>query len=98
MKPFQSILADIDAMVPAHPALERAIRLARASGARLTITDVMTVPAYARRYLPPAMEEEMITRRGQQLTRIAHTVTDVRTEAKLLAGRPATAAASTSSG
>jgi nucleotide-binding universal stress UspA family protein len=69
MDPFKSILVDIDAAVPAHPALERAIRLARASGATVTITDVMTVPAYARRYLPADVEEEMVTRRRQQLAR-----------------------------
>lgn len=90
MNPFKSILVDIDAAAPAHPALERAIRLARASGARLTITDVMTIPPYARRYLPADVEEEMVSRRRQQLTRIAHAVTGVPTEARLLVGRPAT--------
>jgi nucleotide-binding universal stress UspA family protein len=90
MEPFKSILVDIDATVPAHPALARAIRLARSSGARLTITDVMTVPAYARRYLPADIEEEMVSRRRQQLARIAQTVTDIQVEAKLLVGRPAT--------
>ncbi len=91
MDAFKSILVDIDATVPAHPALERAVRLARACGARLTITDVMTVPAYARRYLPADVEEEMVTRRRQQLGRIADAVTDVPTEARPLVGRPATA-------
>lgn len=91
MDAFKSILVDIDAAVPAHPALERAIRLARASGARLTIADVMTVPAYARRYLPADLEEEMLDRRRQQLARLAQAVTGVRVEAKLLIGRPATA-------
>ena len=90
MDALKSILVDIDASVPAHPALERAIRLARASGAKLTITDVMTVPAYARRYLPADVEEEMVSRRRQQLARLAHAVTDVPTEARLLIGRPAT--------
>lgn len=90
MESFKSILVDIDATALSHPALERAIRLARSSGARLTITDVMTVPAYARRYLPADVEEEMVTRRRQQLARIVHAVTDVPTEAKLLVGRPAT--------
>src|SRR5690606_26211296 len=60
------------------------------SGARLTITDVMTVPAYARRYLPAGVEEEMASRRRQLLARIAHSITDVPTEARLLTGRPAT--------
>ena len=90
MDGFKSVLVDIDAALPEHPALERAIRLARASGARLTITDVMTVPAYARRYLPADVEEEMVSRRRQQLARIADAVTDVATEVRLLDGRPAT--------
>jgi nucleotide-binding universal stress UspA family protein len=90
MEPFKSILVDIDATVAAHPALECAIGLARGSGARLTITDVMTVPAYARRYLAADVEEEMVSRRRQQLERIARAVTDVHTEPKLLVGRPAT--------
>jgi nucleotide-binding universal stress UspA family protein len=90
MDAFKSILVDIDASVAAHPALERAIRLARASGARLTITDVMTVPAYARRYLPADVEDEMVRGRRQQLARIAHAITDVPTEARLLDGRPGT--------
>lgn len=63
--PFKSILVDIDATVPAHPALERAIRLARGCGARLTLTDVVTIPPYARRYLPADVEEEMVSRRRQ---------------------------------
>jgi len=67
MEPFKSILVEIDATVPAHPALERAIHLARSARARLTITDVMTVPAYAHRYLPADLEEEMVSRRRQQL-------------------------------
>ncbi len=87
---FRSILVDIDATVPTHPALERAIRLARRSGARLTITDILTIPAYVRRSLPAELEEEVISGRRQQLTRIADAVTGVRTEAKLLIGRPGT--------
>ena len=90
MEPFKSILVDIDAAVPAHPALERAVRLARAAGARLTITDVMTVPQYARRYLPADVEEEMVARRREQLARVARTITDVPTDSKLLVGRPGT--------
>jgi len=90
MGPFTRILVDIDASVPSHPALERAIRLAQASGASLTITDVTTVPAYARRYLPPGVEEEMVERRRQQLSRIARGITAVPTEGRMLFGRPAT--------
>lgn len=91
MEPFKSILVDIDATVAAHPALERAARLARRSGAGITIVDVMTVPDYARRYLPADLEEEMVSRQRQQLTRIAASITDVQVETRLLTGRPATA-------
>lgn len=91
MDTFESILVDVDATAPAHPALARAIRLARVSGARLTIVDVVTVPPYARRYLPPDVEEEMLATRREQLLRIAHAVTDVATDTKLLTGRPGTA-------
>jgi universal stress protein E len=91
MEPFKSVLVDVDATAPTHPALDRAVRLARRSGARLTITDVVTVPAYARRYLPADLEEEMVGQRRQHLSRLAQSVTEVPTEAKLLIGRPATA-------
>lgn len=90
MKPFKSILVDIDAAAPQHPALERAVRLARRSGARLTIADVMTIPSHARRYLPAGYVEEMISGRREQLARLAHGVTDVPTDTTLLDGRPAT--------
>lgn len=90
MEPFKSILVDIDASVRAHPALERAIPLARAAGARLTITDVMTVPPHARRYFPADVEEDLVSRRRQQLARIADALPGLQTEAKLLVGRPGT--------
>jgi nucleotide-binding universal stress UspA family protein len=51
----------------------------------------MAVPDYARRHLPAGVEEEMVGRRRQQLERVARSVTGVRTEARLLTGRPATA-------
>lgn len=91
MDPLESILVNVDAAASAHPALARAIRLARVSGATLTIVDVVTVPPYARRYLPADVEAEMLTTRREQLMRIAHAVTDVATDAKLLTGRPGTA-------
>jgi nucleotide-binding universal stress UspA family protein len=91
MEPFKSILVDIDASVRAHPALDRAIPLARASGAKLTITDVMSIPPHARRRLPADLEEDLVDRRRQQLARIAEALPGLQTEAKLLVGRPATA-------
>jgi nucleotide-binding universal stress UspA family protein len=90
MSSFRSILVDIDAAATAHPALERAILLANKSGGTLTVADVMTVPPHARHYLPAEIEERLVRDRRQQLARIAGEVSDVRAEAKLLVGRPAT--------
>jgi nucleotide-binding universal stress UspA family protein len=89
--PFKSILVDIDAMAPVHPELDRAANLARRSGARLSIVDVLTLPSRARQYLPVDVEEEIVARRREALTRVAGGVTGVHVESKLLAGRPATA-------
>ena len=90
MEALKSILVDVDATASAHPALDRAVRLARSLGAALTVADVVTVPPHARHYLPPALEEDMVRERRQQLARVANAVNDVRAEAKLLVGRPAT--------
>ncbi len=89
MEPFKRILVDVDATASAHPALDRAVRLARSSGATLTIADVMTVPPHARGYLPETFEEEAISDRRRRLARVADAVTGVRAEPKLLLGRPA---------
>ena len=43
MEFFKRILVDIDSDATVHPALDRAILLARATGAALTVTDVMAV-------------------------------------------------------
>jgi nucleotide-binding universal stress UspA family protein len=91
MASFRRVLVDIDATAASHPALERAIVLARRTGATLTITDVMTVPAHARHYLPAGIEETLVEERRQRLARIAGDVTDVAVNATLLFGRPATA-------
>src|SRR5688572_19715750 len=91
MEPFKSILVDVDATASFHPALERAVDLARGSGAKLTIVDVMTVPAHERQDLPVGVEEAMIVWRRQRLAALASSVTGVSAEAKLLVGRPATA-------
>lgn len=90
MPSFKSVLVDIDASAAAHPALERAIPLARSAGARLTITDVVSIPSHARRYLPDDIEAEIVSRRRQQLARIAHALPDLQTDTKVLVGRPAT--------
>src|SRR5688500_16291327 len=91
MNPFRSILVDVDATDRAQPALERALRLARRAGARLTIVDVMSVPAHARRYLPASLEEGLSGRRSADLARIAQGITDVPVETRVLDGRVATA-------
>ena len=88
MEPFRSILVDVDATARAHPALERAVLLAQRSGARLTVADVMTVPAYAHDYLPPGVEESLVRDRRQQLAGLVRRVSGLQAEAKLLVGRP----------
>lgn len=90
MEPFRSILVDVDATDRAQPALERAARLARSSGARLTIVDVTTVPSYARRYIPASLEEEIAGHRGRDLARLAEGVAGIPVDARLLQGRGAT--------
>jgi nucleotide-binding universal stress UspA family protein len=90
MPSFRNILVDIDATATSHPALERAVVLARRTGAALTISDVMTVPAHARHYLPAGVEESLVETRRAQLAAVAATVTDIQATPKLLIGRPAT--------
>lgn len=90
MTAFKSILVDIDAAAPAHPALDLAIRLASRSGARLTLVDVLCVPPAARHYLPPDMEEALITDRRTALARAARAAPEVAIEPRLLIGRPMT--------
>ena len=60
MKSFRSILVDIDATASAHPALERAVLLAKRSGAKLTVADAMMIPDYAHGYLPAGVEESIV--------------------------------------
>lgn len=90
MELFKRILVDIDADAIVHPALERAIVLARATGAQLTVTDVVAVSPYERRYLPGQLEEDLLERRRGQLTRLVSAIRDVKAEAKLMVGRTAT--------
>ena len=77
MEPFKRILVDVDATATAHPALERAVRLAQSSGATITIADVMAVPPHASSYLPATLEEDIVRHQRQQLARIANGVTGV---------------------
>jgi nucleotide-binding universal stress UspA family protein len=91
MESFKSILVDIDATASAQPALERAVLLAKRSGAKLTVADAVTVPEDARHYLPAGIEERLVLDRRLQLARIAKQVNEVRAQPILLVGRPATA-------
>ena len=91
MQPFRSILVDIDAGVAAHPALERAVRLARSCGARLRIVDVLSVPSAARQYLRSEIERGLVDRRREQLADLAAAATGVEADSTLLMGRPSIA-------
>jgi universal stress protein E len=88
MQPFTSILVDVDAAAPAQPALDRAVLLARRSGARLTVADATTGAIATSPLLPADVEEAMVAARRSDLERVA---TDARAESRLLTGRPATA-------
>ena len=90
MEFFKRILVDIDADAAVHPALDRAIVLARAGGAELTVADVMAVSPYERRSLPGQLEEDLIARRRGQLDRVVSAIRGVTAHAKLLVGRTAT--------
>lgn len=91
MTPFTRILLDIDADAPSHDALEWGTTLARASGARLTLTDVITPPAeYARHDLPAGLEAAALSEPRERLAQIAGRVEGVDADARLLIGRPAT--------
>jgi len=90
MAVFKSILVDVDATARAHPALERAVLLAQRVGATLTVADVVTIPPPARHYMTPALEEDLVSVRRQQLARVANAVRGVPASSRLLVGRPAT--------
>jgi nucleotide-binding universal stress UspA family protein len=87
-----SILVDIDAVAPDHPALERAVGLAKRCGARVTIVDVLPrVPAGVRHFLTPDLEQELIDHRRERLKAVADGAQDVAVTTELLRGRPGTA-------
>jgi nucleotide-binding universal stress UspA family protein len=89
---FTRILVDIEAAAPQHPALEQAVGLAMRCGAALTIVDVLPeVPARARDFLTPELEEELTVSRRDRLADIAGRITGVQVSTKVLRGRPATA-------
>ena len=91
MQPPKRILVDIDATAAAHPALERALRLARRWGARLRIVDVLHLPGSALRYLRPRMQEQLVSERRERLVEIQRGTTDLAVDVDVLLGRPAPA-------
>lgn len=91
MDTFTSILVDVDATASAQPAVERAALVARRCGAPLRIVDVLSAPADVRRSLRADLEDEWMTRRRQQLARIAYSVRGVHVDTDVLAGPPAAA-------
>jgi len=89
---LSSILVDIDAAAADHPALEHAVDLAKRSSARMKIVDVLPwVPARARHFVTPDLENELADHRRGRLSAIADRIRDVPIASELLRGRPASA-------
>ena len=88
---FRSILVDVDADAEAQPALERAVRLARGSMARLRIVDVVPSADGTSPRTQADLDDTAYLRRRERLERLAGGVTGVVTDCDLLVGRPAQA-------
>jgi universal stress protein E len=88
---FRRILVDLDATAAAHPAVDRALELARRCGASVKLVDVMSVPASARSYLSGETEQMVAGARREHLASLAKGITDVPVQHELLTGRPAQA-------
>jgi nucleotide-binding universal stress UspA family protein len=92
MPPFRSILVDIDPTAAAHPALDRAVELARHCGARLKIVDVVEMPDDARAWqLGQRIEHELVRHRRDLLAGLAEGLGGSTVEVDVLRGRPAAA-------
>jgi len=91
MQPISSILVDVDASAQAQPALERALRIARGCGARLTLVDVMPVPSEARSHYRTDPDHVETRCRRAQLARLANGITGVTVDWQVLLGSPALA-------
>lgn len=91
MIPLHSILVDVDAAAPEHPALEQAVALAARCGAGVKVVDVLPrVPEHARGFVTAGLEAELVEHRRERLAQIAGRVTGVLVTVELLRGRPAT--------
>jgi nucleotide-binding universal stress UspA family protein len=87
MNGFRSILVDVDALAAVHPAMDRAVEVARACGARLKVVDVMAVPGDARGYLAQGIEEALLAPRRERLAALAAAAAGVTVEYDILRGR-----------
>jgi nucleotide-binding universal stress UspA family protein len=91
MASFKKIIVDLDATGAAHPALDRALELARYCRASVRLVDVVTIPSAARHYLPDAAERIVTEDRRQRLLGLAQAAGEVETSIDVLRGRPADA-------
>jgi nucleotide-binding universal stress UspA family protein len=87
MDRFRSILVDVDALAAVHPAMERAIEVARACDARLKVVDVVAMPGDVRSYLSQDIEEVIVRQRRERLAAIAGAAPGIRAEYDVLRGR-----------
>jgi nucleotide-binding universal stress UspA family protein len=92
MMSVHSIVVDVDAAAPEHPALQHAVALAARCQASVKIVDVLPyVPESARGFVTPVLEAELVEHRRACLARIAEPTRDVPVTTELLRGRAATA-------
>ena len=87
MDGFGSIVVDVDALAAVHPAMDRAVEVARACGARLKVVDVVAIPGDVRGYLPQGLEEVIIRQRRERLAAIGAAADGVSVECDVLLGR-----------
>jgi nucleotide-binding universal stress UspA family protein len=91
---FKKILVHVDSMATEHPALDRAVELARHLGSALKIVDVVEdLPRHARLFLPHDLQTLVASERVNRLAAIAARVSDASLEVthEALGGRPADA-------